>query len=288
MDKPQKELMKSYFHNRELISDVSYGMYGGNGGIQPYELLYMIKAGIAVDKKIGGHNIAEIIKYNPSLFKDPDIKPYLSRIEPSSQSNIIQHHPEFLDIFGVENMENDEKGIGYVSSILTKQPQLADRFDLNKLKRSDKLKILTKQPQFIEYEEFANILPKKETDSLGSVMFRHNFLGYGFNDKEDTEKQHKIFLDAIAKYPQFQEFFVDDLKKMRGHDIKYLLNKNYSLLKYFDFSNLDDYDMLTILMDFPELVVHMDQGKLNHDLRDWRKEELLKKQPQLKKYFTDG
>ena len=278
MDKVQKQLLDSYYRKREIATgDITYGMFGERGGIQPYELLELINSNRVNPKKVSGNNISELLKYNPKLYYQENINQYLEKMSLGNISNLIQNRPEFMDMIDkryINRLQSDS-----ISLIVGKHPELIDRFDMNSLKLSDITKLLVKQPQFIDI--FIGKLG--QLDGFNKSRFWHDFHGLGLRDENDSKNQRRIFLDAMVRYPQYRIFFKDELKKS-GHDIGELLKRDYSLLEYFDFSKLDGHDIYFVLKDHPNLVNRLTSEQLN-SLEELWLNFLLRDHPNLKPYF---
>lgn len=278
MDKTQRGLVDTYIRKREIATgDNSYGMYGERGGINPYELLYIINNNIVNPEKVNGNNISELIKYNPKLYYNDKVKPFLDKMSIGNISNLLQHRPEFMDVID-GNIINEMDGDS-IALIVGKNPQLIDRFDLSKMKSNNVRDLLIKQPQFVDRFE-------KELNSFGDGwykdMFWRDFKGFGLRDENDSKKQRKVFLNAMVNYPQYRLFFKDQLKKETYIDE--LLKLDYSLLNYFDLSILNSNGLDSVLKAFPNLITKFTSKQLN-SIEDYRLEWLLRDRPELKPYF---
>lgn len=283
MDKAQNELFKSYIRARLLVfKEQGYGWYGEGHGIRPYETHYMIKNNLlSKDKKIDGHHVAEMIKYDPKLYTDKDIQPYLNLISDASKSNIIQNRPEFIDIFGPETIDSFKSD--YMGSIIGAQPQLIDRFDLNKLSQHDIIRILSKQPQFIDRFESA----LRDLDGQGKMRFLFDLRGHSLSqsDEELQKKQRRKYVEAFADYPQYREIFKDELKEQYGYIVVDMLHRDYTLLPYLDLNKFEDHSLAHLLEHFPQLIKEINPENIK-TVGDWVLRRLLEKRPQLKPYFT--
>ena len=296
IDKAQKQLVDTYVRKREIATgDYGYG-YDTNR-IQPYELLYLMKTNQVNPEKAKsssfGQNIVELLKHNPDTYNDPDIQKYLPSLSLGNKGNIIAHRQEFIDIFKNDINEFYPASIKY---ILQRQPQFANKFDLNKLGITDAMDLLAKQPQFIEIPKFAKYLrelvSKSENDYWKSDFWRKMkgmdiyMRNNGGMNEEEYSKQHKKFIDAVVKYPIFRELFSDKLKEdSRSTDMIDLLKRDETLLPYFDLSIPKEYVLGDLLEIHPEVINKISKEQIDTLRLNWEIPDILAKQPQLRPYF---
>ena len=215
MDKPQKELIKTYYHFRNIVEDQdSY-----EKGLNKYEIIPYALDNKLIDSKIIQNNAAPMIKYNPELIKYVDI----DSISPDEIQSIILELPQFANVFDLKKI-----GFGYhIANILIKHPQLIDQFNLKSLSPYNIIDILKEQPNLKE----------------------KLFSGYVFNSEYESQlpKFLKLYPE-IAKKINFGDIsggWLSAILTENPNMIKYI--KKY--LKNID----DDMDLIHLLQKQPQM-----------------------------------
>jgi len=294
MDKEQKQLIDTYIRKREIASgEHSYGYRNSTGAIEPYELYFLIKTDRINPKKINSgsfnNNITDLIKYKPEVYRDPDIQKYLGSLTTNNKGNIIANKPEFIDTF---KDDINDLSSGSISYILQHQPQLANRFDLNKLNQSHAIQVIEEQPQFVENPIFAKHLKNlvAKGDSLDKTRFwSHLRFGQSYyrymDHEEENKKLDNKYHNAIVKYPIFRKLFPEKIKEESNRsNLATLLKMDKTLFPYFDLSMTKDYSLYKLLESFPELINKISETQLA-TIEIYYIKSLLEKQPQLKPHF---
>jgi hypothetical protein len=295
MDKTQKQLLDTYIRKRELAAgENGYGYPDSGYGIKSHELLYMLRNNkLNYGKTMSGSfgsQIAALINKDPQLFHDKDIQPYLHHLSNNHMANILSNHPEFINLPEFSNIIDELEG-GSIETILKKQPELLNRFDLNKLNVDKIINILAEQPHLVQMPIFEKAL-RTHVITNDTFDFWRKFDGSSYlswRNKEQGEilytKQQRKFINAIVKYPIYRELFADELKGLSNYNVMIdLLKADKTLLPYFDISKSIDYTLSKLLILLPELIDKVSKEQLD-TLDTYHIKSILQSHPDLRPYF---
>jgi hypothetical protein len=202
-------------------------------------------------------NLPEILKYKPQLidyFKDKD--KILYELRGSGIIEILSKHPQLFDKFEFLLNRLTTKDI---SIILSRQPQLIGKFEdkLKDLRLDDIVSILLIQPQLIE--KFENRISGCSIDDATLILSKQPQLIEKIENRLDSLYPNQIVY-ILSKQPSLIEKFENVLNKLYYNEIDEILEKQPQLKPYFE-KFLDRLDRL------------YDDDEIN---------EILEKQPQLK------
>jgi arsenate reductase-like glutaredoxin family protein len=295
MDKAQKQLVDTYFRKREIAAGESgYGYPDSGEGIKSHELFYMIKNNKLNPQKINsgsfGNQIAALINKDPRLYQDKDVQPYLNHLNIYNKANILSNHPEFINKPEFGDIINDLKGDS-IEVILEKQPELLNRFDLNKLNVSNIINILAEQPHLVEMPIFEKALRTyvKNGDRFDFWRKIDGSSYLSWRNKERGEvlyaNQQRKFVNAIVKYPIYRELFAHELKRISNYgEMIDLLRADKTLLPYFDLSKPKDYTLRNLLVLLPEVIDKISKEQID-TLDTYDIKQIQQYHPDLRKYF---
>jgi len=275
MDKAQKELIKSYYHARNIAVDMEDHSY------YRYELNpYALKNGLLKVDALDGVDMVELIVADPTTLDDLEkaSNKIYYRLTSMDVSEILQNRPELYDKLSTKFNLNKLTQTS-IARILVKQPQLYTKFNLSTLDSGISItELLKSQPRFIYAVDLNHLnghnigellqtyLENNDKESYDKLMEAVNFAELPNNelfrvffkvpqtmDLFDQEKINEIFREDpifasefIVKQPEYFDKIRDIAMQIPKEDMVKLLKKNpFKLLKKFRtrFDELTDEDI---------------------------------------------
>ena len=141
MDKAQKELVKSYFHARNIAVEQDMGY-----SLEEYEISEFVLDNNLIDKKIFTREFIGSL-----LYKKPQLlKYFIHKISNATVGFLLVHHPKYIEDLKHKIGDVNKFRVG---QILFEHPQLIDYFKdrLSELSPNAVSKILQSHPQLIDY-----------------------------------------------------------------------------------------------------------------------------------------
>lgn len=183
MDKAQKELIKTYYHARNIsVGDNAFQPY-----YRPYEVsAKTIEMGLVDLEKVDMGDLSVL------FINDPEMIKYVDAIPNSVIATVLGHRPEMIDQLDtsglnglqikkilerqpslVDQLDTNRMNTFHITALLQKHPQLFNKLNWQWLDADDIVRILTFQPQLMDDFDYG----KFDQKELGRMTSR--FLRYG-------------------------------------------------------------------------------------------------------------
>ena len=219
MDKPQKELIKTYYRARTLADEQNDAMYGYN----KYEIIpYAFDNGL-ITVEDNEEYAANLIVHNPELIKYFDLNILID----SEITEILTAHPQTVEYF--KNMDLDGR---VISRVITNRPELADSFDLSTIPPNGFAMAIKANPKLKEkiLNQF-NFSIENNPDQIPNLLKTAPDLAkyYKFNGLDGG-----IVTQILMDNPELIKYLKNEIKNIDDEmDLIHLFNKQPQLKKYF-------------------------------------------------------
>jgi len=248
MDKPQKELMKSYFRNRELAAQQS------NSTLLSYETKYLIDSGEIDIKNLTEDDIYYFLMDYPDYFDKIAAVNNFDEMDYYIQTQLAMKHPQLINKF---NWKRKWKGMSSEkkeAELIAKYPEAIDLFDLSEYMGDDIATIVVAHPEMAERFE-KDIKGERDgyiswrSDDISKILDVRpdlkDWFKYGYMDGAERLKllyYHPEVIEnlfALYREDQMRKVYYADVKKdyKNKEDINFddLIKKHPQLEKYFEY-----------------------------------------------------
>lgn len=206
--------------------------------------------------EFGCESWAKLLVVKPEFAKKCDFSIFQDEGHAGYLAETIAAHAEFVQYL----KEGYLKSLGRdaIVKICSKQPQLAEKFDLSVLFSSDWVQILEKQPQLLKKCSGVDF---GDSDWLELIKTWPEFVDK--IDAKSIEDEYGEVAEVIVEHPDLSKKF--DLKKLGSTGIKVLLSKRPEFVDSVDLARLKGKDMASVLRYQPSLAKKLDLTVMERD-----------------------